>query len=168
LDIPVTMLKSGARLNLEPWAFNPDIRPPCLPWFDMRLRTRISTLRFRYPEIESSKERNRLQRRSSDMAEKTEKAAKKRAPAKPRAAAGTKKSAAKNTDGAGAVDGVAASDGAHPDRLAAQANGAVAYVPTHEEIAFLALQYWEQRGRAHGGHMQDWLRAERDLMKMAS
>jgi len=83
------------------------------------------------------------------MAEK-EKAAKKKAPAKPRAAAGTKKAASKKADG-----------------KAAEAK-LVAYVPTHEEIAFLALQYWEQRGRAHGEHVQDWLRAEQELMKMAS
>ena len=88
------------------------------------------------------------------MAETTEKGkkAKAKAPAKPRApraAAGTKKTAAKKADGA-----------------AAEAK--TPYVPTHEEIAFLALQYWEQRGRAHGEHVQDWLRAEQDLMKMAS
>lgn len=90
------------------------------------------------------------------MAEKTERAAKKRAPAKPRAAAGTKKAAAKKVDGAAETNG-----------RAPQTNAA-AYVPTHEEIAFLALQYWEQRGCTHGEHMQDWLRAEQDLMKMAS
>ncbi|HXE08044.1 MAG TPA: DUF2934 domain-containing protein [Acidobacteriaceae bacterium] len=89
------------------------------------------------------------------MAETTEKAKKAKAPAKPRAAAGTKK-AAKKTDGTAAVDGAAA--GAKT----------TVYVPTHDEIAFLALQYWEQRGRAHGDHVRDWLRAEQDLMKMAS
>ena len=81
------------------------------------------------------------------MAEK-EKAAKKKAPAKPRAAAGTKKAAAKKVDGAEAK--------------------LLTYVPTHDEIAFLALQYWEQRGRSHGEHVEDWLRAEQDLVKMAS
>lgn len=82
------------------------------------------------------------------MAATKEKAAKKKAPAKPRAAAGAKKTATKKADGAVAQ--------------------VAAYVPTHEEIAFLALQYWEQRGRGHGEHVQDWLRAEQDLMKMAS
>ena len=82
------------------------------------------------------------------MAEK-EKAAKKKAAAKPRTA-GTKKAASKKADG-----------------KAAEAR-LITYVPTHEEIAFLALQYWEQRGRSHGEHMADWLRAEQDLMKMAS
>jgi len=87
------------------------------------------------------------------MAETTEKAKKAKAPAKPRATAGTKKAAAK-ADGA-AVDGTAT-------------GVKTVYVPTHDEIAFLALQYWEQRGRAHGDHLRDWLRAEQDLMKMAS
>jgi DUF2934 family protein len=84
------------------------------------------------------------------MAETKEKAAKKKAPAKPKAASGAKKTAANKTAGATAK------------------TNAAAYVPTHEEIAFLALQYWEQRGRSHGEHLQDWLRAEQDLMKMAS
>jgi len=83
------------------------------------------------------------------MAETKEKAAKKKAPAKPKATAGAKKAPAKKTT-SGAVANVAA------------------YVPTHDEIAFLALQYWEQRGRSHGEHEQDWLRAEQDLIKMAS
>ncbi len=84
------------------------------------------------------------------MAETKDKAAKKKAPAKPRAVAGTKTTAVKKANGV-----------ATKARLAA-------YVPTHEEIAFLALLYWEQRGREHGQHMQDWLRAERELRKMAS
>lgn len=82
------------------------------------------------------------------MAETKEKATKKRAPAKPKAA-GIKKSAAKKADGVTET------------KLAVS-------IPTHDEIAFLALQYWEQRGRAHGQHEQDWLRAEEELMKMAS
>ncbi len=90
------------------------------------------------------------------MAETTEKAKKAKATAKPRAAAGTKKTAAKKTDDVAMVDGSATS--------AKVAD----YVPTHEEIAVLARQYWERRGRAHGDHVQDWLRAEQDLMKMAS
>lgn len=35
---------------------------------------------------------------------------------------------------------------------------------THEEIAQLAYQYWEARGRPLGSAEQDWLRAEGDLM----
>jgi hypothetical protein len=85
-----------------------------------------------------------------EMAETKEKAAKKKAPAKLRATAETKKAAVKKTTGA-----------------AAKAKF-VAYAPTHEEIAFLALLYWEQRGGTHGEHVEDWLRAEQELMKMAS
>jgi hypothetical protein len=89
------------------------------------------------------------------MAETTKKAkkamakAKAKAPAKAGAAAGAaKKAVAKKT--------------------AVIENKAAAYIPTHEEIAALAVQYWMERGREHGQHMQDWLRAERELMKMAS
>jgi hypothetical protein len=32
----------------------------------------------------------------------------------------------------------------------------------------LAQQYWAQRGWQHGQHEQDWLRAEQELMKLAS
>ena len=87
------------------------------------------------------------------MAETTEKGKKAKAPAKPRApkaAAGARKAAAKKSNGAAA------------------AAAKMPYVPTHEEIALLALQYWEQRGRAHGQHVQDWLRAEQDLLQIAS
>ncbi|HWB33562.1 MAG TPA: DUF2934 domain-containing protein [Acidobacteriaceae bacterium] len=86
------------------------------------------------------------------MAETTEKGKKAKAAAKPRAAAGTKTSTKKTTK---------------------KTNGAAAemkspYVPSHEEIAFLALQYWEQRGCQHGQDQQDWLRAEQELTRMAS
>ena len=43
-----------------------------------------------------------------------------------------------------------------------------ATTPTHEEIARLARRYWEERGHQDGQAEQDWLRAERELMKMAS
>lgn len=35
--------------------------------------------------------------------------------------------------------------------------------PTHAEISERAYSYWEQRGKHHGGHHDDWLRAEKDL-----
>ncbi|HVG27679.1 MAG TPA: DUF2934 domain-containing protein [Acidobacteriaceae bacterium] len=35
--------------------------------------------------------------------------------------------------------------------------------PTHQEIAQLAHRFWEERGRPHGGHEQDWIRAEKEL-----
>jgi hypothetical protein len=40
--------------------------------------------------------------------------------------------------------------------------------PTHAEIAHLAEQYWAERGRQDGQAEQDWLRAEHELMSMAS
>ena len=40
--------------------------------------------------------------------------------------------------------------------------------PTHTEIALLALQYWAERGRQHGQDQADWLRAEQELMELAS
>jgi len=43
-----------------------------------------------------------------------------------------------------------------------------ATTPTHEEIARLAQQYWAERGWQDGQAEQDWLRAERELLKMAS
>ncbi len=41
---------------------------------------------------------------------------------------------------------------------------APAVVPTYEEIAALAYSYWEKGGRRHGSHMEDWFRAEKDLI----
>jgi len=40
--------------------------------------------------------------------------------------------------------------------------------PTREEIEELAKRYWAERGYKDGGAEQDWLRAERELMQMAS
>jgi Protein of unknown function (DUF2934) len=37
-------------------------------------------------------------------------------------------------------------------------------VASPEQIARLAYSYWEARGRTHGSALEDWLRAERDLM----
>ena len=71
-----------------------------------------------------------------------------KAPAKPRATAGTTK---KTTTKKKTV-----------------AEQVTAFTPSHEEIAQLALQYWAERGRQDGQAEQDWLRAEQELMKMAS
>lgn len=35
--------------------------------------------------------------------------------------------------------------------------------PSHDEIAALARQYWQERGWQDGYAEQDWLRAEREL-----
>jgi uncharacterized phage protein gp47/JayE len=82
------------------------------------------------------------------MAETGAKTKKAKAPAKPRAAAGTtSKTVAKKQTVAEQV---------------------IATTPTHEEIARLAQQYWAERGWQDGQAEQDWLRAERELMGMAS
>ncbi|HUV69563.1 MAG TPA: DUF2934 domain-containing protein [Terracidiphilus sp.] len=41
-------------------------------------------------------------------------------------------------------------------------------MPSREEIEKLARAYWEQRGYQDGFAEQDWLRAERELHRMAS
>ena len=76
----------------------------------------------------------------------TEKPKKAKAPAKPRTTTAKEKVAA--------VAGVAA-----PAAIA---------VPTHQEIALLAEKYWAERGWQDGAAEQDWLRAEQELMKLAS
>jgi hypothetical protein len=78
----------------------------------------------------------------------TDKVKKTKAPAKPRATAGTTKKA------------VAAKETVNEK--------VIRTTPTHQEIALLALQYWAERGRQHGQDQADWLRAEQELLKMAS
>ena len=41
-------------------------------------------------------------------------------------------------------------------------------VPTHQQRALLAEKYWAERGWQDGAAEQDWLRAEQELMKIAS
>ena len=41
-------------------------------------------------------------------------------------------------------------------------------MPPREEIERLARAYWEQRGYQDGFAEQDWLRAEQELLQMAS
>lgn len=41
-------------------------------------------------------------------------------------------------------------------------------LPSRAEIEQLARQYWAQRGYTDGQAEQDWLRAEQELLKMAS
>ncbi len=43
-----------------------------------------------------------------------------------------------------------------------------ATTPSREEIARLAQQFWAERGHQDGLAEQDWLRAERELMGIAS
>ena len=39
----------------------------------------------------------------------------------------------------------------------------LSYKPSHEEISLLAHRFFEQRGKQHGCHEQDWLQAEQAL-----
>jgi hypothetical protein len=39
---------------------------------------------------------------------------------------------------------------------------------SRERVAELAYRYWNERGRAHGHHEEDWLRAEQELLGKAS
>ena len=41
-------------------------------------------------------------------------------------------------------------------------------MPSRAEIEQLARQYWAQRGYTDGQAEQDWLRAEQELLQMAS
>jgi len=49
-----------------------------------------------------------------------------------------------------------------------KANAAISSKPTREEIERLAKSYWAARGRLDGYAEQDWLRAEKELLKAAS
>lgn len=40
--------------------------------------------------------------------------------------------------------------------------------PTYDQIAALAHKFWSERGYTHGHAEQDWLRAEQELLSMAS
>lgn len=44
----------------------------------------------------------------------------------------------------------------------------IAINPTHDQIAILAQKYWAERGYTDGQAEQDWLRAERELLQIAS
>ena len=43
-------------------------------------------------------------------------------------------------------------------------NAAESATPTHEEVARLAYDYWEARGRPLGSPEEDWFRAEQDVL----
>jgi hypothetical protein len=47
-------------------------------------------------------------------------------------------------------------------RYAPLCNGRIS--PTHDEIAQLAFSLYESRGRQDGHHIEDWLRAEQELV----
>jgi hypothetical protein len=39
------------------------------------------------------------------------------------------------------------------------------FFPTRDEIAGLAFSLYESRGRQEGHHIEDWLRADRELVR---
>ncbi len=39
---------------------------------------------------------------------------------------------------------------------------------SHDQVALLAHRFFEERGRKHGHHEEDWFRAERELRAKAS
>lgn len=62
-------------------------------------------------------------------------------------------------------------NGAKPERATGpkKTSAAASAKPiSREEIARLAHRYWAERGHQHGHHVEDWLRAERELLGKAS
>jgi hypothetical protein len=91
-----------------------------------------------------------------------------KAPAKPRKTAAKKTTAktAATPEVAPAARKLAAVASAPAPR---HTNGAAARTSgSREEIARLAHKFWAERGHQHGHHVEDWLRAEQELRKMAS
>ena len=89
------------------------------------------------------------------MAESTGKPKKTKAPARPRASAST-------------TDGIAEAAAPKKPSTRKTVEKPAPRIPSHDEIAHLARQYWAERGHTDGHAEQDWLRAERELMKQAS
>jgi hypothetical protein len=52
-------------------------------------------------------------------------------------------------------------------KAVASTNGNGAAV-SHDQVAQLAHRFWNERGRAHGHHEEDWFRAEQELRHRAS
>jgi hypothetical protein len=119
------------------------------------LKTRDFFAKIPYPDYGPRTVGGNTQRRRITMAETPKKA---KTPAKPRTTTGAAKTAT-------------AKDAA-PKKIAAKkrtvAEQVTATTPSREEIARLAQQFWQERGRQDGLAEQDWLRAERELMSMAS
>ena len=95
----------------------------------------------------------------------TETVKKTKAPAKPKAVKtpeGETGSAVKTAPKAAAKTKVKAAPKSKTVDIAASRT------PSYEEIAQLAQRYWAERGWQDGYAEQDWLRAERELLGMAS
>lgn len=52
-------------------------------------------------------------------------------------------------------------------KTVSSADGNGAHV-SHDQVAQLAHRFWNERGRAHGHHEEDWFRAEQELRARAS
>jgi hypothetical protein len=68
--------------------------------------------------------------------------------------------------------GAAPKAAAKPRKPAAKKTGVLAKVTpisiSHEKVAELAHRLWNERGRVHGHHEEDWFRAEQELRGKAS
>ncbi|MGA3133369.1 MAG: DUF2934 domain-containing protein [Terracidiphilus sp.] len=82
----------------------------------------------------------------------------KKADTAPKAAAKPRKPAAKKADILQMANPVKA------DKLQMQTPASI----SHEQVAALAHRFWNERGRAHGHHEEDWFRAEELLRGKAS
>jgi hypothetical protein len=94
----------------------------------------------------------------------TENVKKTKAPAKP-------KKAAKAVEGETGTVVKAAPKAAAKTKAAPKTTAvdiAASRTPSYEEIARLAERYWAERGWQDGYAEQDWLRAERELLGLAS
>ena len=102
----------------------------------------------------------------ADTAKKT------KAPAKARKTTTKKETVAQSSIPAMASCEETKKAAAKPRKIAAKkakaAEASRPAMPPREEIERLARQYWAQRGYVDGYAEQDWLRAEQELLQMAS
>lgn len=103
--------------------------------------------------VEDEKKPRKAPAKKAPVSSKGESAAKKVKAAAPKAAAAApkKRSAAKSGNGAATTEPVA-------ETIRTKTP------PTHQQIAERAHSYFVDRGRQHGFHEEDWLRAERELL----
>jgi hypothetical protein len=96
----------------------------------------------------------------------TETVKKAKAPAKPKAAAKTAEGETGSVPKAAPKAAAKTKVKAAPKTEAA--NVVASRTPSYAEIAQLAERYWAERGWQDGYAEQDWLRAEQELLKLAS
>jgi hypothetical protein len=103
------------------------------------------------------------------MEETTKKTRK--APARPRKTAAKKAAPEAKPVALAAPEPAAHGEAAEMPAVATNGNAshaAAAKPVSRDDIAQLAHKYWAERGRQDGHHVEDWLRAERDLRQRAS